>query len=53
MKYTAEITQNVTTLGDQLKDLNHRMKVLEKQLLTTEELRVRLEAALEEEQVGQ
>ena len=39
------------SLSDQLKDLNHRIKVLEKQLLTAEELRMKLEVALEAEKV--
>ena len=39
------------SLSDQLKDLNHRIKVLEKQLLTAEELRMKLEIALEAEKV--
>ena len=47
------VANSEISLSDQLKDLNHRIKVLEKQLLTSEELRLRLESALEEEKVGQ
>ena len=45
------VANSEISLGDQLKDLSHRIKVLEKQLLLADELRARLEASLEQEKV--
>jgi len=46
------VANSEISLGDQVKDLNQRIKALEKQILLGDELRQRLEHALRAEKVG-